>query len=169
LIIAIVLLVMTPILSGVLALPFFIFGQPSAYIASRLIQNLYGPLLLIIVMSILSIILRSVFMVRTRDKRAYRSVLNNCNEIKRTLFRQDAYIQMHMIYAYGSLNNLSFLFAKYLIMINSLISPICASRLALRGRFITCYEGALNEKAHITHKQLDHYYITYRKLFRNRL
>jgi len=53
LIIATVLALMIPILSGVVALPFFLIGQPEAYIVSRIIQNLYGPIIVIVVITLL--------------------------------------------------------------------------------------------------------------------
>jgi len=53
LIIATVLALMIPILSGVVALPFFLIGQPEAYIVSRIIQNLYGPIIVTVVITLL--------------------------------------------------------------------------------------------------------------------
>jgi len=77
LIIAGVLLLMLPILSGVVAIPFFIFGQHIAYIVSRLIQNLYGPLIVIILITILPSVFRIIFALRTKGIKTYKFSLKN--------------------------------------------------------------------------------------------
>ena len=77
LIIAGVLLLMLPILSGVVAIPFFIFGQHIAYIVSRFIQNLYGPLIVIILIAILPTIFRIIFALRTNGIKTYKFSLKN--------------------------------------------------------------------------------------------
>ena len=58
LIVSFVTLLMLPFLSGLLALPFFIFGHQSAYVVSRIIQNLYGPILVVAIVNLLPIIKR---------------------------------------------------------------------------------------------------------------
>lgn len=52
LVIAFVVLLMLPFLSGIIALPFLFINQPIAYWISRFIQNLYGPVIVIILLNL---------------------------------------------------------------------------------------------------------------------
>ena len=63
-IIVIVLMITIPIISGFAYLIFVIFGQPIAYISCQLILNLYGPLIIIVVITILPIVFRIISMGR---------------------------------------------------------------------------------------------------------
>jgi len=56
LIIGFVSLLMLPILSGFVAMPFILFYQPVGYLLSRIIQNLYGPIIMIMLVSLSPVI-----------------------------------------------------------------------------------------------------------------
>lgn len=77
LIVSLVLMLTIPILSGVIALPFFIIGQPEAYIVSRLIQNLYGPLIIIILGTVLKWISPSFLIVCARGAKIHKFNFKN--------------------------------------------------------------------------------------------
>lgn len=67
LITSLVLMLMIPVLSGLAAIPFLVMGQQvAAYIACRLIQNLYGPIIMVVFIAIFPFICSFVFSLRTK-------------------------------------------------------------------------------------------------------
>jgi len=77
LIIVIVLMIMIPIISGFAYLGLVVFGQHIAYIACQIILNLYGPLIIIVIIMILPTVFHVIAVVSSVDKKIHKPYFKN--------------------------------------------------------------------------------------------